>query len=299
MIVSSSYKTDIPAFYGRWFLKRLAAGYCLVVNPYGRQTFRVDLTPSAVDGFVFWTRNAAPFAEALETVAARGAPFVVQFTISGYPRALERSVIEAERAVAQARDLARRFGPRAVVWRYDPIVITTLTPPDWHVATVAALAWSLKGAVDEMVVSFMQPYRKTARNLDAAARAGGFGWRDPEAEERRDLVARLAAVAAGEGVRLTACTQPGLVDVAGVAPARCVDAGRLSDVAGRPVKARAKGNRPGCDCAESRDIGEYDTCPHGCVYCYAVNSRALAHRRHREHDPDGEFLFAPPWAGAL
>ena len=44
MIISASYKTDIPAFYGRWFLNRLDAGYCLMVNPYGGQTHRIDLS---------------------------------------------------------------------------------------------------------------------------------------------------------------------------------------------------------------------------------------------------------------
>jgi len=125
VIISASYKTDIPAFYGRWFLNRLAAGYCLMVNPYGRQTHRIDLSPAAVDGFVFWTRNAWPFGQAFEAVAARGDPFMVQVTVTGYPRALESSVLEPGRAVDQIRVLAERWGPRAVVWRYDPIVLSS------------------------------------------------------------------------------------------------------------------------------------------------------------------------------
>jgi hypothetical protein len=96
-------------------------------------------------------------------------------------------------------------------------------------------------------------------------------------------------------MRLTLCTQPALA-TKGIGPARCVDAERLSDVAGRPIAAREKGNRPGCLCAESRDIGDYDSCTHGCVYCYAVASRSAAQRRRRAHDPAGEMLI--PQAGA-
>ena len=111
MIISASYKTDIPAFYGRWFLNRLNAGYCLMINPYGRQTHRIDLSAVAVDGFVFWTRNAGPFGDALEAVAARGNPFMIQVTVTGYPRALESNVLETGRAVDQIRALAERWGP--------------------------------------------------------------------------------------------------------------------------------------------------------------------------------------------
>lgn len=291
MIVSASYRTDIPAFYGRWFLNRLAAGFARITNPYGGPPGRVDLTPAAVDGFVFWTRNLAPFGNALEAVDARGTPFVAQVTVTGYPRALERSVIGWEDAVAQMRAVRGRWGPRAAVWRYDPIVLTTLTPPDWHRETFARLAGALRGVTDEVTVSFLQPYRKTTRNLDAAARASSFSWHDPDPEEKRALLADLAGLAAEHGMALTLCTQPELAGVPGAQPARCVDAARLSDVAGAPVAARRKGNRPGCLCAESRDIGAYDTCPHGCVYCYAVSSRAAARARVQAHDPEGEFLF--------
>lgn len=296
MIVSASYRTDIPAFYGEWFLNRLRTGFCRVVNPYGGQSYRVGLRPGEVDGFVFWTRNAGPFWPALKAVRWLGLPFVVQHTVTGYPRALETSVVEAERGVELIRRLAGEFGPRVAVWRYDPIVATNLTPADWHAANVEALARKLEGATDEMVVSFAHIYRKTARNMDAAARIHRFAWSDPAVEEKRALLDRLAPIAHAHGMRLTVCSQPGLI-VPGAEPARCVDAERLAAVAGRPIRARAKGNRPGCLCAESRDIGDYDTCPHGCAYCYAVGNRTLAKRRHREHDPEGEFLFPPTSKG--
>jgi DNA repair photolyase len=288
MIISASYKTDIPAFYGRWFLNRLGAGFCRMVNPYGGQTYRIDLTRPAVDGFVFWTKNLGPFLGALDVVADAGFPFVVQHSVTGLPTALERSVPDWERAAEHMAHVRDRWGPRAAVWRYDPIVTTDSTPPSWHRETFARIAGRLRGVTDEAVVSFLQPYRKTARNMDAA----GQPWRDPDQEEKRALLADLAGIAAEHGMALTLCTQPELEGVPGVVPTRCVDAERLSDVAGRPVSAREKGNRPGCFCAESRDIGDYDTCPHGCVYCYAVANRATAQRRFAAHDPEGEFLFA-------
>jgi len=283
MIVSASYRTDIPALYGDWFLNRIAAGHARVASPYGGPPYRVSLRAGDVDGFVLWTRNIGPLAGRLAAVAAV-APFAVQFTVTGYPRVLEPAVIETGAAVAQIRGLASVWGRRAVVWRYDPILDTALTGPAWHRRTFATLAAALDGAVDEVVVSFAQIYAKTRRNLDAAARRHGFSWRDPEAGEKRALIAGLAAIAAAHGMRLTVCTQPDLV-AAGAEPARCIDAERLSDVAGRAIAAPIKGNRPGCLCHESRDIGAYESCPQGCVYCYAVSSRAAAKRFLAAHDP--------------
>lgn len=299
MIVSASYRTDIPAFYAAWFMNRFRAGYAKVVNPYGRQVSTVPLR-QGIDGFVFWTRNAEPFVGALRLVRGAGIPFVLSLTITGYPRALETSVIEAERAVATMRVLAAEFGPRALVWRYDPVLFSSLTPAAFHRDNFAALAGQMTGLVDECVLSFATIYKKTARNLAAAARAHDFAWEDPADEDKCRLVQDLSGLAKTHGLRLTVCSQEAYT-VVGTQGAACVDARRLEDVArawGLPaaITAKVKGNRPGCLCHESRDIGAYDTCPHGCTYCYAVGSRRLAKLRYRDHDPKGEFLFPPPWA---
>ena len=110
MIISASYRTDIPAFYGDWFIARLDAGFCRTVNPHGRQIQTVRLDRDVVSGFVFWTKNLGPFRAVLRLVHDRGFPFVVQYTINAYPRALETSVTDAARAIGHMCDLASEFG---------------------------------------------------------------------------------------------------------------------------------------------------------------------------------------------
>ena len=288
MIVSASYRTDLPALYGAWFLARLAAGFCEVRNPYGGQISVVDLTQPAVDGFVFWTRNLQPFSSALETVAARGWPFVVQYTVTGYPRMLETAVPPAKRSVEVMRETARRYGPRAVVWRYDPILFSSATPVEHHRRRFAELAARLEGVTDEVVVSFAQLYRKTRTNLDALAGRSGLTWEDPAPERKQELLLELAAVAHAHGMALSLCAQRELL-LPGVADAACVDPRRLSDVAGRPIAAEARGHRKACGCSRSVDIGGYESCTLGCAYCYAVQNRhaALAHRRGRGNQAVG------------
>lgn len=289
MIISASYKTDIPAFYGAWFENRLREGFCRTVNPYGGPVQTVALTPQDVDGFVFWTRNCEPFLDVLARVRPLY-PFVVQYTVTGYPRLLETSVAATDRAVMLVRRLSQDYGARAVVWRYDPLVHSSLTPPAWHEANFAALAASLEGAVDEVVVSWAHVYRKTTRNMNAAAKAG-FTWSDPPDEDKRAFLGRLAAIAARHGMTLSLCGQAELL-VPGVEVARCIDVARLSDVAARPITALRKAHRS-CACVQSRDIGAYDSCPHGCAYCYAVSSRSAAKRAFAAHDSASPFLFPP------
>lgn len=293
MIISASYKTDIPTFYGEWFMNRLRAGFCTMMNPYNRRVIRVSLLPEKVDGIVFWTKNVGPFIKHLPEVQRRGFPFILQHTINGYPRALEQAVVDAPKAVEHLKKVADTYGPRVSVWRYDTIVNSSLTPREFHLETFARIAKSLGGATDEVVISFAHFYSKTLRNMQRAATEHGFTWSDPSDEWKRNLAAELASIAAAHRIQLTVCSQPQFL-MPGCAEARCVDASRLTAVTGKPVKACLKGNRKECGCFESRDIGDYDTCPHGCVYCYAVENQALAKSRYQQHDPLGESLFPLP-----
>jgi Domain of unknown function (DUF1848) len=297
VIISASYKTDIPAFYGEWFINRLRAGHCKMVNPYNGRVLRVPLSRTAVDGFVFWTKNLGPFLPRLDEIRSLGYPFIVQYTINGYPRTLEYSVVNAARAIEHMRLLTEGHGARVPIWRYDPIVVSSVTPLDFHRQNFAALAEQMEGATDEVVVSFAQIYQKTKRNMDWAAGEFRFSWEDPSDDAKLALAEEFAKVAAAHGMQLTICSQRQYL-APGVRESKCVDAQRLSDVGGRPIHAKEKGNRPDCGCFASRDIGDYDTCPHGCVYCYAVLDRTLARQRYLAHDPQGEFLFTPADYGA-
>jgi hypothetical protein len=292
VIISASYKTDIPTFYGEWFMNRVRAGYCKMVNPYGRQIYRVDLSRDAVDGFVFWTKNIGPFLAHLDEIHSRGFPFMIQYTINGYPRTLESSVVNAVQSVEHMKRIADRFGPRRAVWRYDTIIFSSITSVEFHRKNFEMLAKALKGTTDEVVVSFVQLYKKTLRNMNSAAEKFDFTWEDPPDNFKFSFASELAGVAQSYGIQLSMCAQRQFL-APGVTDAKCVDSQRLTEIAGKPILAKQQGNRPECGCFYSKDIGEYDTCPHGCVYCYAVQNRDLAQQRHKEHDPQGEFLFTP------
>lgn len=301
MIISASYKTDIPAFYGEWFINRLRAGSCKMVNPYGRQVHTINLRREAhdghdgVDGIVFWTKNMGPLMKHLPEIRDRGYPFAVQHTINGYPRELEARVIDYDRATERMHELAATYPDSRIIWRYDPILITDAMTPEVHKKNFEKLAARLKDATKEVIVSFAQVYKKTRRNLDQAAEEHGFDWGEhkriagegePADIQALSLITSLADIAYSYQMQLQICSQKRFV-VGKATEARCINAEWFG------LTYKRHGNREECACSASRDIGEYDTCPHGCVYCYAVQNREKALDRYKRHYPESEFLFEP------
>ena len=137
--------------------------------------------------------------------------------------------------------------------------------------------------------------------MDRAAREAGFSWDEHKVDQEtfvaqgRTLAMELAQIAQAYGMRLKVCAQKQFLVAGLIEEARCIDAERLERIGQRviPDKRKQVGSRKECACFASKDIGEYDTCPHGCVYCYAVQHRNLALSRYKKHDPQGEFLFPP------
>lgn len=283
-IISASRRTDIPAFYARWFMTRLRAGYCEVKNPFNSgQVSHVSLLPGDVTAMVFWTRDPRPLLPHLPEIMAMGHEPFFLVTCLDNPRAIDPKCPGPETAIPTLRALARAC-PGRITWRYDPIVLTEATPPDWHRRTFARLADALAGAVDRVTVSFLEPYRKISRRLaDLAGK--GFAVRAPEPGEAVALLADLQALAAARGLRLTTCCQPEEFAAAGIAAGRCIDPDWIAQRTGRAVPlARDPHQRPRCGCAPSKDIGAYDTCLFGCAYCYASTNFDRARAAYARHD---------------
>ncbi|HPU75793.1 MAG TPA: DUF1848 family protein, partial [Bacillota bacterium] len=156
MIISASRRTDIPAFYTKWFMNRIRQGSCVVVNPFNSsQRYCVDLAPDAVDAIVFWSKNPAPLIPHLGELDDMGYRYYFQLTICNYPRDIEQYLPPLPERIATAVELARRIGPRRVIWRYDPIIISSRTDAQFHRREFASLASALEGSTTRVVVSLM------------------------------------------------------------------------------------------------------------------------------------------------
>jgi hypothetical protein len=292
-IISASRRSDIAAFYSRWLLRRLEEGYCEWIHPFTGRLERVSLHPEDCLCIVFWTRNPAPLLPALGDLEASGHVPCFHFTVTGYPKPLESHNPGLDLSLRRLRELAERVGPESIIWRYDPIVVSSLTPAAFHLEHFASIAQRLEGLIRRVYFSFVDPYGKTRKNFERLSREHGVRFFEPDASGRRDLALRLRDIAARRGMTLHACCEDELVGE-GVEKGRCIDLDairRLRPDALEPLKRRP--TRAGCGCTESVDIGAYDTCTFGCSYCYATRSREAALARLREHDPDDTVLWRP------
>ena len=284
MIISASRRTDIPAFYFDWFCQRLKAGYADVVNPFNRkQVSRISLKPEAVDCIVFWTKDPAPMLERLG--ALKGYHYYVQVSITPYGRDVEENLRPKGEIIKTVQELSRRLGKERVVWRYDPILLNdSYTVAGQLVWFEKALA-ELSPCVERCVISFIDMYAKMKKN------AAGLNLRELTEIEMHELATGLAERARGSGVRLQTCSEAIDLDIYGISHGACIDGELIEWITRKPVKAgKAKSQRPLCNCVESFDIGQYDTCINGCHYCYANASLDRARQGFERHDKEASVI---------
>ena len=269
-VISASRRTDIPAFHSRWFMNRMRAGYAEVVSPFGGGRYRVSLATEEVIAIVFWTKNAGPILGHLGELKDLGHCFTFLYTINAYPTSIEPGVPEQSHTISVLSAMAKQFPDAIIRWRYDTIVLTEKLDRQWHEKNFRNLCRELAPFTSECIFSFCDYYRKTIANMQRRVP----DHRRPGDDECKEISRDLTHIASERGITLLSCAHDFLVSDS-VGAAACIDSAVLSKVVDTEarrgaVRALKKApSRKGCNCAASRDIGAYDTCGHGCVYCYA------------------------------
>jgi len=269
--ISVSRRTDIPRFFSRDFFAAWRAGAVTYDGGYGR-SYTVSLRDEDVLGYIFWSKDFAPFLAAPEFDELLGrANALFHFTINHCPELEPRVAPLAQRLATLAR-LCERVGPERVLWRFDPVcrsLDSDDTPRDNLAPFFTILPEVANLDVRRCYFSFMTPYAKL--------QGRGVRFVPFAAEEMRAIAGTMAAAAATYGVSLHNCCNPEvLVSGSPIRQAHCIDDQLLArtDRFNRHTPLQEKPTRPGCGCAASRDIGSYrQRCPHGCRYCYANPAR--------------------------
>ena len=286
MIISASRRTDIPTYYSEWFLNRIKEGYVLVRNPMNaHQISKISLTPDVVDGIVFWTKNPIPMLNKLDRL--QDYTYYFQFTLNSYGQDVETHVPNKQNTIIPAfKKLSDTIGPERVIWRYDPVFLNETYTPEYHLRYFEQLAKILHPYTKKCTFSFIDMYRNTEKNVK------GLDIQKFSIEQQKYLAKHFADIAHSYGLSIDTCAEGIDLEQYGIQHARCIDDRLLSQLIGCPLTVgKDKNQRLECGCIESIDIGTYNTCRNGCLYCYANYSTKNVQTNSQKHNPNSPLLF--------
>lgn len=286
MIVSVSRRTDIPAFYSDWFYNRIKEGYVDVINPFNaKQVNRIKLNPENVECFVFWTKNPKNFMQRLDEI--KDYNYYFQFTLNSYGIDLEPNVPnKSSELINTFIELSNKIGKEKVIWRYDPIILTAKYDIDYHSKYFEKLAEKLHNYTEKCVISFLDLYKKTERNL--------FGIKLDELNiEKMDLIAnKFSEICKKYDLKLATCCEDIDLDKYGIIHNKCIDDELISRISGKEVlNNKRDAQRKSCGCIKCVDIGAYNTCLHSCRYCYASYSLQQIKENIKKHNANSSLLI--------
>jgi len=328
VIISASRSTDIPAFYAKWFLNRLAKGYCAWYNPFNQQKMYISFERCRV--IVFWSKNPAPIIPYLPKLDKRGIHYYFQVTLNDYVKeGFEPNVPSVEERVETFKKLSSLIGKEKVIWRFDPLIITPNIGPRELLTRIWHIGNKLKGCTDKLVFSFVdvKAYRKVQNNLVKETML--FTKEDVENAEanhaqRIEIVEGLKKIREvwhkeGWNIEMATCAEDIDLEAYGIEHNRCIDGelmkrifaydkelvyylhtlkwpekdmfGEIPPIPNKTKNVKDTGQRKICGCMVSKDIGMYNTCRHFCVYCYANTSKELVLKNKDKHNDESESII--------
>ena len=313
VIISASRSTDIPAFYADWFFHRLKVGYSAWTNPFNGTKIYVSYKKNRF--IVFWSKNPQPLLKHLDYLKENNIGCYIQYSLNDYEEEkLELKVPSIQYRIDTFKRLVDKLGIGHVIWRFDPLVLTDEISINKLLFKIEGIGDQLKGYTEKLVFSYadISTYRKVKNNLEKN-KIAYHEWTEPLMIE---FAKRLAELNKKWGYTLATCGEKIDISKYGILRNRCVDADLITRLAWddkelmnfMKVKIldipsptlfgetelpdgaillphnhyfisthkKDPGQRQFCECMASKDIGEYNTCPHLCEYCYANTSKQAA-----------------------
>ncbi len=285
VIVTASRSTDIPGLYGNWFINRLQKGYVAWRNPFNGQTQYISFEKTRC--IVFWTKNPAPFLKHINTIEQMGIGVLFQVTVNDYEaEQLELNLPSLKERINSVVKLSQSIGKEKVLWRFDPLILSENISVSALHKKIARVGDELYPHVGRLTISFLSLYKKVARNLKS------FGVHEISKLDKLRIASGISDLNTRWHLPLFSCAEPDDLSEHGIYHGSCVDASLIAhcfgsdsllkdflkittstDLFGNEITTtgveKDNGQRKECDCCLSKDIGSYDTCSHGCIYCYA------------------------------
>lgn len=285
MILSASRRTDIPAFYSDWLYNRIRDGFVFVRNPMNiHHISKININPDIVDCIVFWTKNPKKMLSRLNELDDYN--YYFQFTINPYNQQLELNVPRKNNIIETFRELSEKIGSNRVIWRYDPILLSNDIDVVYHIKYFEEIAKRLSSFTNKCTISFIDNYKKTEKNLK------GTNSRELIDEEIITLSKELVKVASSYNIKIQTCAEKIDLEEIGIKHGKCIDNVIIENIVGYQLETKKdKNQRFECGCVESIDIGEYNTCLHNCLYCYANFNKEQVLLKRGKHNPSSPLLI--------
>jgi hypothetical protein len=311
-IISASRATDIPAFYAEWFIERLKQGYVKWKNPFNGVPLYVSFEQTRL--IVFWSKNPKPMLQHLNYLDERNINYYFQYTLNDYDNeGIEKGVPKVEARIDTFQQLADCIGKEKVIWRFDPLILTDTVGVDELLRKVENIGNQLQGYTDKFIFSFadIRQYKKVQTNLDKST----TNYCEFDDAQMHIIAGELQKLNQKWNYEIGTCAEPIPFEQYGIIHNKCIDDDliirlfpndkQLMDFLGvkivppdmfNPVTSiektrnnRDKGQRMFCECIVSKDIGEYNTCPHQCEYCYANTNPKAALENYKRFRGNNQF----------
>ena len=283
MILNTGLRTDIPGFFSEWFYNRIEDGFVYVRNPYAKnQIYSYRLDPELIDCIIFCTKNPKPMFENLEKIDKFNQYWHI--TITPYEKEIEPNVPPINDVLESFKYLSKKLGKENVTLRYDPIFINEKYTLEKHIESFEYIINSLSGYTTEAIISFIDLYEKTKRNFPKA--------REVTKDERLKLGKEFAQIGKKNNITIKTCVEGSELDKFGIDSSGCMTKEVIERAINKNLNVPKQKARNGeCYCLLNNDIGEYNTCDHGCLYCYANSNKRLVKRNLKLHDPKSPILI--------
>ena len=283
MILNTGLRTDIPGFFSEWFYNRIDEGFVYVRNPYVKnQIYSYRLDPELIDCIIFCTKNPKPMFENLEKIDKFNQYWHI--TITPYEKEIEPNVPPVDDVLESFKYLSKKLGKENVTLRYDPIFINEKYTLEKHIESFEYIANSLSDYTTEAIISFIDLYEKTKRNFPKA--------REVTKDERLKLGKEFAQIGKKNNITIKTCVEGTELDKFGIDSSGCMTKEVIERAINKNLNVPKQKARNGeCYCLLNNDIGEYNTCDHGCLYCYANSNKRLVKRNLKLHDPKSPILI--------
>lgn len=283
MILNTGLRTDIPGFFSEWFYNRIDEGFVYVRSPYAKNLiYSYKLDPKLIDCIIFCTKNPKPMFRNLDKISEFNQYWHI--TITPYQKDVEPNVPPVDEVIESFKFLSQKLGKDNVSLRYDPIFINEKYTLEKHIESFEHIMKSLSNYTTEAIISFIDLYEKTKRNFPSAV--------EVEKNERETIGKEFAKIGKNYNINIKTCVEGNELNKFGIDSTGCMTKEVIERVINKNLKMNSQKARNGqCECLLNNDIGEYNTCNHGCLYCYANSNKNLVKRNLKRHNPKSPILI--------